>query len=193
MSFLNRLVMILIALLLIVLPVLLLLISYGMVQAAYINAYLGYRDAFKALGALTIADFSTRVRVITGIASGLVALTALRLLLREVALGRRVARHAVIQDTPGQEVLITASAVRRLAEGAAKEAGAVSPAAYLTSKGSYYEVECNILAPRSRNIASLASAVRNNILKVLESQGVPVKDAEVTVRGTAHGERSQLR
>jgi hypothetical protein len=81
--------------------------------------------------------------------------------------------------------VITASAVRALTEGAAREAGAEDPSASLTSDDREYLVSCSIQAPPSGNYTELATRTRENIRRVLGDQGVPVKDVEVTVQGTA--------
>jgi hypothetical protein len=41
-----------------------------------------------------------------------------------------------------------------------------------------------IQVPSSDNYTDLAARVRGNIQRVLQDQGVPLKDVEVTVRGT---------
>jgi hypothetical protein len=175
----NRIVMIIIALLLIAIPVLILL------SAELIDAYTGYRSGLNALGNLSISDFTGSVRVVVAIVGLLVALLALLLLLRELTFGRRVARSTVMDDTPGKETVITASAVKALTEGAAREEGAESPSVSLTSDDRSYLVSCSIRVPPSGNYTELATRTRENIRRVLENQGVPVKDVEVTVQGTA--------
>ena len=90
-----------------------------------------------------------------------------------------------MDDTPGKETVITASAVKALAEGAARETGAESPSASLTSKDGTYLVSSSIKVPPSGNYTELATRTRENIRRVLEEQGVPIEDVEVTVQGTA--------
>lgn len=181
----NRLVMLIIALLLIAVPVLLLLVAFGVISASVIDAYTGYRSGLEALGNLSISDFTNPVRIVLAVVGVLVALIALLLLLRELTFGRRVARSTVMDDTPGKETVITASAVKALAEGAAREAGAESPSASLTSKDRDYLVSVGIRVPPSGNYTELATRTRENIRRVLGEQGVPVRDVEVTVQGTA--------
>ena len=181
----NRIVMLIIALLLIVIPVLLLLVAFGVLSAEMIDAYTGYRRGLNALGDLSISDFTGSVRLVLAIVGVLVALIALLLLLRELTFGRRVSRSTVMDDTPGRETVITASAVKALTEGAAREAGAESPSASLTSEDRNYLVSCNIQAPPTGNYTELATRTRENIWRVLRDQGVPVKDVQVTVQGTA--------
>jgi hypothetical protein len=182
----NRLLMLIIALLLVAVPVLQLLVGFGVIPAGEIDEYTGYRNALDALSVLSVSDITPRVRLVAGISGVLVTLVALLLLLRELAFGRPVARKAFVDDTPGRETTITAQAVRRLAEGAAREAGAVSPNCSLASEDRTYHVLCNLRVPdRSQNFAELATRVQENIRGVLQEQRVPVKDVEVTVQGTA--------
>ena len=182
----NRLLMLLIALLLVTVPVLLLLVGFGVIPAGEIDEYTGYRNMLDALSVLSVSDITPRVRLVAGIIGALVALVALLLLLRELAFGRPVARKALVEDTPGRETVITAQAVRRLAEGAAREVGAVSPNCYLASKDRSYQVSCNLWVPdSSQNFAEVAARAKENIREVLEEQRVPVKDVQVTVQGTA--------
>jgi hypothetical protein len=181
----NRIVMLIIALLLIAIPALILLVAFGVLPAEMINAYTNYRSGLSALGNLSISVFTGSVRIVLAIVGLLVALIALLLLLRELTFGRRVARSTVMDDTPGKETVITASAVRALAEAAAREAGAESPSTSLTSEDRSYLVSCNIQAPPSGNYTELATRTRENIWRVLRDQGVPVTEVHVTVQGTA--------
>lgn len=90
-----------------------------------------------------------------------------------------------MDDAPGKETVITASAVKALAEGAAREVGAESPSVSLTSKDRNYLVSAGIRVPPSGNFTEMATRTRENIRRVLGEQGVPVEDVEVTVQGTA--------
>lgn len=181
----NRFVMLVLALLLIAVPVLLLLIAFGVFSAEQINAVTGYRSAISGLESLVSNfNFSQGTRVIVGIIGALLALIAGYLLLRELTFGRPVSRKALLDDTPGREIAITASAVRHLAEGAAREVGAESPSCSLASKDGRYDVACEIRVPRSRNFAETATRTRENVRRVLGEQRVPLNDVEVTVQGS---------
>lgn len=90
-----------------------------------------------------------------------------------------------MDDTPGKETVITASAVKALADGAAREVGAESPSVSLTSKDRNYLISLSIRMPPSGNYTELATRTRENARKVLGEQGVPVEDVEVTVQGSA--------
>jgi hypothetical protein len=180
----NRFILLILSLLLIAVPVLLLLINWGIVPADVIDQYTRYRAAVGALGNVS-TSLSTGARTLIAIVGALVALIALIFLLRELGtLGRRVSRSTAIDSTPGRETVITANAVKTLAESAAREVGAQSPSVSLTSKKESYVVSTGIQVPPTDNYTEMAARARENIRKVLGDQGVPVEDVEVTVRGT---------
>ena len=181
----NRLILLILALLLLAVPVVLLLTAYAVIPADLLDQYTGYRGAVQALGDFSASNLTTGARVVIAVVGALVALIALLLLLRELTLGRRVSRSTVMDATPGRETVVTANAVKTLAESAAREAGAGSPSASLASDDDSYIVFTGIEVPSSDNYTELAARARENIRKVLGDQGVPVKDVEVTVRGTA--------
>jgi hypothetical protein len=182
----NRLILLILSLLLLAVPVLLLLISWGFVPADIIDQYTGYRAAVKAIGSISDPTLTTGGRTVVAIVGALVALIALVLLLRELGtLGRRVSRSTVMDATPGRETVITANAVKTLAESAAREVGAQEPSVSLTSEKESYVVSTGIQVPHADNYTEMAARARENIRRVLGDQGVPVKDVEVTVRGTA--------
>lgn len=183
----NRFILLIVALLLIAVPVLFLLVNFGVLQADLINQYTNYQAGIEALGGIASADLTaTPVRISIAIAGALVAIIALLFLLRELTFGKQVSRSAVIDDSPGSETRLTAKAVKTLAEGAAREVGAESPSASLSSpKGKPYFVECAIGVPKSGNYTEIASRVRENVRRVLEGQQVEVRDVEVTVQKSA--------
>lgn len=184
MSAFNRIVMLIIALLLVVVPVFLLLVAFGVLSAGLINQYTNYQGGLQALGNLISSGFSfgQGTRIVIAIVGAILAILALLLLLRELSFGHRVARNTTMDDTPGRETKITAGAVRSLAEGAARDAGAESPSASLRSEGRPYRILCDIGAPGSSNVTQLATRTRESIRQTLEGQQVPVKDVEVTVQ-----------
>jgi hypothetical protein len=183
---LNRLFMILVALLMIVIPVVMLLVAFGVISEDFVNQYTNYQGALQALGNLSLSDFSRQVLTIIGIVSALVALIAFILLLRELSFGRRVVKNAIVEDTPGQETEITSGAIKTLVEGAARRAGAASPKVYLEYVGQSYNVDCRIAVPASDgfNFTELASRTRQNIQESMERYSLPYKEVEITVRGT---------
>ncbi len=181
----NRLVLILIALLLLVVPIFLLLVNFGGISADVIRSYVDYRTGLRFFNNLSISNFTQRVRIIITVVGVLVVLVALFFFLRELRFwSGRPQRRVFISEEPGKEVSITRDAVCALSEGAAREAGADFPSASLRSRGRSYRVFCDIQVPESDNHAQLASNVREKIQQVLESQNVPIQDVEVTIRGT---------
>lgn len=182
MSVLNRLILLVIALLLLGVPVLLLLIAFGPVPAGPLG------DAAGALGNLpqAIENADNQTRVIAGVASALVAILALVLFLRELAvLIPRTVSNLFVNQEAGRETRITPKAVRALTEGAAQEVGALSPSVSLASRKNEYSISCKIRVASTSNVSELAAQTRENIQQVLESQDVPVRDVEVTVQGAA--------
>ena len=180
----NRFILLIVALLLLVVPVLLLLLAFGVIPPAILQAT-GLTAALSAIGGLSGSVFTTVVRAIIAIVGALLALIALLLLLRELTFGRRVSRSSVMDDTPGKKTVITTGAVRTLADGAAREAGARDPSTTLSSDDGAYSVYSRIKVPESGNFTEVATRTRENVRRVLDGQGVRVKDVEVTVQGTA--------
>ena len=180
----NRLILLIVALLLIAVPVLLLLVAFGVLSAGILQ-YTGYDAALQGISNLSSSAFTTVVRAIIAVVGALVALIALLLLLRELTFGRRMARSTVMDDTPGRETVITSGAVKTLVDSAAREAGAQSHSTSLSSDKGAYRVSSRIKVPDSGNFTEVATRTRENVRRVLEDQSVPVKDVEVTVQGTA--------
>jgi hypothetical protein len=181
----NRLILLIIALLLIAVPVLLLLVAFGIIPAGLLAQYTGYNVALQAVSGLSSSVFTTTVRAIIAVVGALVALIALLLLLRELTFGRRMSRSTVLDETPGRETVITSGAVKTLVDGAAREAGAESPSTSLSSEKGAYNVFSRIKVPESDNFTEVATRTRENVRRVLDEQGVSVRDVEVTVQGTA--------
>lgn len=188
MNFLNRLVMLIIALLMVAVPVVMLLVAFDYftgVSADFVDRYTNYQAGLQALGDLTLSDFSQQVRIIIAIVSALVVILALVLLLRELSFGRRLARDVIVEKTPGQETIIKTGAVSSLVEGAAARAGAVSTDVTLSSSGNTYDVHCKIQVPESGNFTETATRARDNIREALDRYSVSHERVEVTVQGTA--------
>lgn len=187
MNALNRLFMILVALLMVAVPVTMLLVAFGVISAEVVDQYTNYRGALSALGDLSVSDFDQQVLTVAGIVSALVALIAFILLLRELSFGRRVVKNAIVEATPGQETVITSGALKTLVAGAARRAGAASPKVYLESVGQSYNVDCRITVPATTdgfNFTELASRTRGNIQDAMDRYSVSYKEVEITVRGT---------
>jgi hypothetical protein len=182
MNALNRLIMLALALLLVVVPVLLLLVAFGVFPTGVVDGYTRYQSGLRALGGLSVSDLGGGAQTVAGIAGVVVALL---LLLRELKFWRKGVSNIVIDGTPGKEIRLEARTARALVEGAAREAGATSPKATLSPAKSAHNVSCAVGAPASSDFTGLAARSRENISKVLYSQNVSVKNVEVTVIETA--------
>lgn len=187
----NRLVMLIIALLLLLVPVLLLLVGFGVISSQLANTYTGYQSAASAIGSFSLSGLSNTGRIIAGVVSALVALIALILIFRELTPGRRAAKRITLNEEAGKETRLTSRAVSSLAAGAAREAGGLSPKVSLYSGKKAYKIGCRITAPESGNYTGVAERARGEIRQVLDNQGVPVKEVEVTVEGIASGSGAQ--
>lgn len=187
----NRLVMLVIALLLLVVPVLLLLVGFGIIPSQLANTLTGYQSAASAIGNFSLSGLSNTARIIAGVASALVALIALILIFRELTPGRRAAKRIILNEEAGKETRITSKAISALAAGAAREAGGVSPKVSLYAGKKAYKVACRLNAPESSNYTEVGERARDKIRETMDDQGVPVREVEVTVEGTASGSGAQ--
>lgn len=183
----NRLVMLILALLLILVPAGLLLVGFGVISTQVANTYTGYQSAASALGGFSLSGVSANVRTIAGVASALVALIALILIFWELTPKRRPARQIILNREAGKETKITAKGVRSLAAGAIREAGGLSPNVSLSSRKRAYKVGCGITAPSSGNYTGVAERARDRVRQVLDEQGIPVSEIEITVEGADTG------
>lgn len=192
MNALNRLVMLIIALLLLLVPVLILLVGFGVISSQLANTYTGYQTAASAIGNFSLSNLSNTVSIIAGVASALVTLVALILIFRELTPpGRRTAKRIILNEEAGKETRLTSKAVGSLAAGAAREAGGLSPNVSLYSGKKAYRVGCKITTPESSNYTGVAERVRDRIRQVMDDQSVPVKEIQVTVEGIASDSGAQ--
>lgn len=187
----NRLVMLIIALLLLLVPVALLLVGLGVIPPQLANTYTGYQSVANSLGSFSLSNLSNIGSVIAGVVSALVALIALILIFRELTPGRRPAKQSILNQEAGRETKITAKGVSSLAAGAAREAGGISPKISLSSRKKAYKVNCKLTAPESANYTSVAESARDKIRQVLDDQGLPIREVEVTVVGAASRSEGQ--
>lgn len=175
----NRLIMLIIALLLLTVPVLILLVGFGVLASDAVSTYT--QNAASAIGGFTLSGLPNTARIIAGVVFALVALVALILILREIAANRSPAKAQTLNEEAGKETRISAKAVRSLTSGAAREAGADSPNVSLASSERGYKVGCKITASSAGNYTELAERCRDRIQQTLENQSVPVRTVEVTV------------
>ena len=175
----NRLIMLIIALLLLAVPVLVLLVGFGVLASGAVSTYT--QNAASAIGSFTLSGLPNTARIIAGVVFALVALLALILILREITANRRPAKAQTMNEEAGKETRISPKAVRSLTAGAAREAGADSPNVSLSSGKKGYKVGCKITAAGSSNYTELAENCQQRIQQTLENQSVPVRTVEVTV------------
>lgn len=183
MNFFNRLVMLIIALLMIVIPTVMLLMAFGVISASLVDQYTNYQNGLEALGNLSISDFTQQVRTIIAVVSVLVAIIALVLLLRELTFGRQLAREVTVEDTPGQKTFIKTSAISSLVEWSARRAGAEPQNVSLSSKDNAYNVHCKIQVPESGDFSEISGRTKENIRNALDRYSVSHRAIEVTVTG----------
>ncbi len=74
MNALNRLIMLVAALLLVAIPVLLLLVAFGVIPTGVVDEYTGYRSGLRALGGLSVSDLGGSAETLARIAGVAVAL-----------------------------------------------------------------------------------------------------------------------
>lgn len=175
MNFINRTIMIVLALLLIAAPVALLLVILGILPTSILQSAVGSLGALP--GAVTAAG------PVIGVAGVILALAALVLLLLElrVKLGGKV-KHLYVRREAGRETRFTAKGATSLVEGAAREAGALSPRASVKPFKKSHRFSCKIGAPASADLTELAASVRQNIQRALEYQEIPAKSVEVILQ-----------
>lgn len=183
MNFINRIIMIVLALALIVAPVALFLMILGILPASILQ------DAVGALG--TLPGAVSAAGQIVGVAGILLALVALVLLLLELRMKLRPkVKHLYVQRDAGRETRLTDKGATSLVEGAAREAGALSPKVSLKRFKKSYRFSCKISAPASADLTGLAAGVRQNIQRVLEYQEISARSVEVLLQGVQEATQS---
>lgn len=183
----NRIVMLVIALLLVAVPALLLLAVLGVIPSQTASAVVSPLSAVP--GAISGAGGGASAIVVA--ASLLVGLVVIFLIFRELTPGPGAAKHVYIQNRSRMETRLSASATKSLVSGAAREAGASSPAVSLSSKKGAYVVDCKVQAPPDADLSALAESVRQNVERVLGEQSVPYRRVEVTIE--QHASQAQTR
>ncbi|WP_273844069.1 hypothetical protein [Rubrobacter calidifluminis] len=183
MNFFNRLVLIIFALIIIIIPVLLLLIGYGVIPQSQISSYFDYQAAVNALGKLSISSIQS-AKSAYGVGGIVAAVIFFVLFLAEILPRIKRPDDVIIEDTPGKEVRIQPRALRALAEGAALEAGALSANITLRSGDEVNRVRCVIEAPSGTNLSNLAQKVKEKIRQEYQKQRVRADEVEVIVKRT---------
>lgn len=183
----NRLVMLVIAILLVAAPALILLAVLGVIPSQAASAAASPLSTVP--GAIPGAGGGASAVVVA--ASIVIGIVALFLIFRELRPGPRAAKHVSLQNNPGRQTRLSASAVKSLAGGAATEAGAYSPSVSLSSKKGAYVVDCRVEAAPEADLGALAEGVRDNIERILGEQSVPHRGVEVTINQHVSAEQTQ--
>lgn len=183
----NRLVMLVIAILLVAAPALILLAFVGVIPSQAASAAVSPLSTVP--GAISGAGGGASAIVVA--ASILVGIVVLFLIFRELTPGPRAAKHVFIQNGSGRQTRLSASAVKSLAAGAAREAGAYSPSVSLSSKKGAYVLDCRVKAATEADLGALAESVRDNIWRVLGEQSVPHRGVQVTINQHVGAEQTQ--
>ena len=182
---------IIIAVLLVGAPVVLLLMAYNVLPPNDVNSATGYRDTLQALAGLSGSTL-TSGRIWFGVISAVVAAVALALLLLLFFLRPR-SKEAVVQSEPGRETVLRPKAMRHLAEGAARAAGARDPTVEMSVRRGGYDVSCGFRITEFNRVTEVAERVRDRIRSELSDAGVNVRRVEATVQEPAPSEAERDR
>jgi hypothetical protein len=182
---------IIITVLLVGAPVVLLLMAYNVLTPNDVNSTTGYSDTLQALDGLR-GSALTGGRIWFGVISAFIAALALALLFLLLFLRPR-SKEAVVQSEPGRETVLKPKAMRHLAEGAAREAGARDPTVEMSVRRGGYDVSCGFRITEFNRVAELAERVRDRIRSELTDAGVNVRRVEATVQEPAPSEAERDR
>lgn len=183
---LARALAIVIAVLLIGFPVVLLLIAYDILPPEDVNAAVGYSSGLDGLQEVASSDL-TSGKIWFGVASALLAAAALTLLLLLLLLHPR-SQDATVEAHPGREVVLRARALRHLAEGAARSAGARDATVDVSRRRHGYELSCDMRLTEFERVYEAAQRVSDRVKHELTDAGVKVKRVQTTVRTPAPSE-----
>lgn len=188
----GRIVGIILALLLIGVPVVLLLMAYGVLPDEQVRSATGYRAAMSGLEEIA-ASGPTGDRIWFGVVAAVVAVIALALLLLMVFVRPR-SRSTVVQDHPGAETVMRSRAVRHLAEGAARSGGAVEPDVDLRSRGGTYDLSSRFGIRDFERVPARVEEIRGRIRSELAEAGVRTRRVEATLQelGASRAERERV-
>lgn len=192
-DFFARILACVIGILLVGTSVVLLLMAYGVLPAADVEAATGYQSVLRELDQLS----SQQGQLTQGLAwfggvSAAVAVISL-VLLGLMAFIRARARDAIVQDEPGRETRVRTKAVRHLAEYVAKGAGAVDPRVDLRTRRGRYDLACYFHTRDFVHLPGLALTVQEKLGAALAAQGMKVGKVEATVQEPAPSEAERVR
>jgi hypothetical protein len=180
--------------LLLLLPVALALIWYGLMLVALafkadpetVNAISGYRSAYDFLAGLVPADFTSTVRLITGL-GGFAAFLLFGLLALKQVPQPYLARGAL---TLGEDDRGTSTVEPRAIERAAEVAARVHPAV-TDATGRYIEngIELEIDVKRAAGLPETLREVQQRVGEALRQHDLPECPVSVTLAGFDSGGR----
>jgi len=188
-----RIVASVIAILFIGVPVVLLLMAYGVFSAAGVEAATGYQSVLRGLARLSaqhghltqgLAWFGGVCAVVTVISLVLLGL---------MAFAKARARDAIVEAEPGRETRVRTKAVGHLAKYVARDAGAVDPSVDLRTRHGRYDLACSFSAREFVHLPGLTLNVQEKLGTALTEQGMKVGRVEVTVQEPAPSEAERVR
>ena len=192
-DFFGRIVASVIAILLMGVPVVLLLMAYGVLSAADLQAATGYQSVLRGLARLSaqhghltqgLAWFGGVCAVVTVISLVLLGL---------MAFAKARARDAIVEAEPGRETRVRTKAVGHLAKYVARDAGAVDPSVDLRTRHGRYDLACSFSAREFVHLPGLTLNVQEKLGTALTEQGMKVGRVEVTVQEPAPSEAERVR
>ena len=182
-----------IAVLLMGVPVVLLLMAYGVLPVADVEAATGYQSVLRELDRLSgqHGQLSQGLAWFGGV-SAAVAVICL-LLLGLMAFARARARDTIVQTEPGRETRVRTKAIGHLAEYVARDAGAVDPNVRLRTRHGRYDLTCSFCAREFVHLPGLTLNVQEKLRTALAVQGITVGKVETTVQEPAPSEAERVR
>ena len=192
-DFFGRIVASVIAILLMGVPVVLLLMAYGVLSAADLQAATGYQSVLKALDRLS-AQHGHLTQGLAWFGGVCAAVTVISLvLLGLMAFAKARARDAIVEAEPGRETRVRTKAVGHLAKYVARDAGAVDPSVDLRTRHGRYDLACSFHTREFVHLPDLALNVQEKLRTALTEQGMKVGKVEVTVQEPAPSEAERVR
>jgi len=188
-----RIVASVIAILLIGVPVVLLLMAYGVFSAAGVEAATGYQSVLRGLARLS-AQHGHLTQGLAWFGGVCAAVTVISLvLLGLMAFAKARARDAIVEAEPGRETRVRTKAVGHLAKYVARDAGAVDPSVDLRTRHGRYDLACSFSAREFVHLPGLTLNVQEKLGTALTEQGMKVGRVEVTVQEPAPSEAERVR
>ena len=182
-----------IAILLMGVPVVLLLMAYGVLSTADLQAATGYQSVLRDLDRLSAQHgHLTQGLAWFGGVSAAVAVISL-VLLGLMAFARARARDAIVEAEPGRETRVRTKAIGHLARYVARDAGAVNPRVDLRTRHGRYDLACSFCMREFVHLPELALNVQEKLRTALTEQGMKVGKVEATVQEPAPSRAERVR